>query len=150
MRPRPRPRVFLDSNVIFSGLYSSEGAPGMIMERFIEGELRVVISQQVLEEVVRTIKEKLPEALATLQRLLVSIPPEITKDPAPEEVARWAKVIHPEDAGILAAAVAAQPNYLITGDRHFFDNPSISDKSGLRIVTPAQFLNCLAEGTDSP
>jgi putative PIN family toxin of toxin-antitoxin system len=141
MRPGPKPRVFLDTNVIFSGLYSAEGPPGIILENFIEGKLRVVISQQVLEEVVRTIKEKLPEALPSLRKLLVSFPPEVTGDPAPEEVARWAEVVHVEDAGILAAAVKAQPDYLITGDKHLFQSPGISERSGLNIITPAQFLS---------
>ena len=148
MQPKPRPRIFLDSNVIFSGIYSSEGAPGIILEHFVEGRLRVVISQQVLEEVVRTVKEKLPHALPALRRLLVSIPPEIRNDPSPEEVARWAEVIQIEDASILAAAVAAQPDYLVTGDKHFFENLGIEEKSGLNVVTPAQFLECLQEGSE--
>lgn len=148
MRPKPRPRIFLDSNVIFSGIYSSEGAPGIILEHFVEGRLRVVISQQVLEEVVRTVKERLPQALPALRRLLVSIPPEIRNDPSPEEVARWAEVIHIEDASILAAAVGAQPDYLVTGDKHFFENLGIEEKSGLNVVTPAQFLECLQEGSE--
>jgi predicted nucleic acid-binding protein len=129
-------------------MYSSKGAPGIILEHFVEGRLRVVISQQVLEEVMRTIKEKLPEALPALMRLLVSIPPEIRKEPGPEEVARWPEVMHTEDAGILAAAVAAQLDYLITGDRHFFENPVIAEKSGLYILTPAQFLDCLEKDAE--
>jgi len=148
MQPKPKPRVFLDSNVIFSGIYSSRGAPGTILEHFIEGRLRVVISQQVLEEVVRTIKHRLPEALPGLRRLLLSIPPEIRSDPSSDEVAGWAEVIHIEDASILAAAVAAQPDYLVTGDKHFFENPGIEDKSRLCIVTPAQFLKCLEESNE--
>lgn len=118
------------------------------MECFVEGRLKVVISQQVLEEVVRTVKEKLPEALPALRRLLMSAPPEVRKNPPLEEVIRWAEVIGAEDAAILAAAVAAQPDYLITGDKHFFDNPSISEKSGLHIVTPAQFLERFMDGLE--
>ena len=144
MLPKPRMRVFLDSNVVFSGLYSSEGASGIILERFIEGEFKVVISQQVLTEVVRTLKDKLTEALPFLRQLLVSSPPEIVKDQSSEEVASWAKIIHIENAGILAAAVAAQPHYLVTGDKHFLENPGIAEKSGLCIVTPAEFLERLA------
>jgi predicted nucleic acid-binding protein len=60
--PEPKPRVFLDSNVIFSGLYSPKGAPGIIPEHFIKGDISVVVSQQVLEEIIRTVKEKLPDA----------------------------------------------------------------------------------------
>ena len=147
MRARAKTRVFLDSNVIFSGLHSPDGAPGNILERFIEGDFLAVISQQVLEELVRTIKEKLPAALPALRSLLLSAPPEVCKDAAPEEVARWARVIHEEDAPILAAAVAARPDLLVTGDAHFLSSPGIAKKSGLRILTPARFLK-LMEGED--
>jgi len=143
--PEPKPRVFLDSNVIFSGIYSSRGAPGIILERFIEGRLRVVISQQVLDEVIQTIKEKLPKALPALRRLLVNMPLEICKDPAPEEVKRWAGLLDAGDAAILAAAVAAQPDYFVTGDRRFLENPNIAEKAKLQIVTPAQFMESMGK-----
>ena len=146
MPAEPKPRVFLDTNVIFSGLYSSEGPAGIILEHFINGRLIVVISQQVLEEVISTIKEKLPESLPALMRLLLSVTLEIVKNPVPNETARWSKVImHPEDAIILAAAIAAQPDYFITGDKHFLANPEILEKSGLSIVNPAQFLERLGD-----
>lgn len=140
MRPDIRPRVFLDSNVIFSGLYSSSGAPASILNNYVEGKLRLVVSQQVLEEVVRTINRKLPSALTSLRKLLVSAPPEIVGDPSSEDISRWAEILGTEDASVLAAAIMAQPDYLITGDKRFFDNPDIAKKSGLRVVTPAQFL----------
>jgi len=143
MRPRPSMRVFLDSNVIFSGLHSPDGAPGRILERFIEGDFVAVISQQVLGELVRTIKEKLPAALPALRSLLLSVPPEVCKDAVPDDIARWARAINEEDAPILAAAVAAEPDYLVTGDAHFLSSPGIAKKSGLRILTPAQFLQLL-------
>jgi len=112
----------------------------VILERFIEGRLMVVVSQQVLGEVIRTIKEKLPEALPALRKLMVNAPPEIRKDPMPEEVKRWRGLLDIGDAAILAAAVAAQPDYFVTGDRHFIENPEIAEQAGLQIVTPAQFI----------
>lgn len=140
MPPEPRLRVFLDSNVIFSALYSSQGPAGIILEHFINGKLTVVISQQVLDEVIQALKEKLPEALPAFRKLLISRPPEIIKNQSPAEVTTWVTIIHPEDAAILAAAIAAQPDYLVTGDKHFLQKPDIARKAGLRIVTPAQFL----------
>lgn len=141
--PKARPRVSLDSNVIFSGLYSPEGAPGIILERFVKGSIRVVVSQQVLEEVVRTVKAKLPSALAALRRLLVSTPPEVVADPQRREFERWMNRLPLGDAVILAAAIGAQPDYFITGDRHFTESPGVAEEAGLRIVTPAQFLGLL-------
>lgn len=143
--PEPKLRVFLDSNVIFLGIYSSRGAPAVILERFVEGRLMIVVSQQVLDEVIRTIKEKLPGALPALRKLLVNAPSEIRKDPIPEEVKRWSGLLDIGDAAILAAAVAAQPDYFVTGDRRFVENPEIAEKAGLQIVTPAQFIEARAK-----
>jgi hypothetical protein len=145
---KPKPRVFLDSNVIFSGLYSPDGAPGVILGHFIKGNLRVVVSQQVLEEVIRTIKEKLPDALPALRILLVNMPPEVVVDPKRPDIERWAKYLQMGDAAILAAAISAQPDYFVTGDRHFLDNQEIAENTGLKIVTPAQFLETWTKGDD--
>ena len=143
MESNPRPRVFLDSNVIFSGLYSPKGAPGAILTRFIKGDIIVVVSQQVLEEVIRTIREKLPVALPALKRLLVSLPPEVVADPEPQEMARWAGKLQYADAAILAAAVKAQADYFVAGDSHFTQDSSMTVETGLHIVAPAQFLRFL-------
>jgi putative PIN family toxin of toxin-antitoxin system len=140
---KPKLRVFLDTNVIFSGLYSSRRAPGTILQYFIEGRISVVVSQQVLEEVIRIIKEKLPESLPALKRFLVNVPPEVGVDPSLDEIHYWTKIIHPADAVILAAAIAAKPDYFITSDNHFLENHTFMEEAGLNIVTPAQFLKLL-------
>jgi uncharacterized protein len=140
MGPGTKPRVFLDSNVIFSGLYSPEGGPGRILEHFIKGDITVIVSQQVLEEVVRTIKEKLPGALPALRRLLLNTPPEVVADPAMSDIAPWRGRLQPGDAAVLVAAAAARPDYFVTGDRHFLSRPDIAESAGIRIVTPVQLL----------
>jgi putative PIN family toxin of toxin-antitoxin system len=133
-------RVFLDSNVIFSGLYSSSGPAGQILDQMIEGRISVVISQQVVEETIRNIKIKIPAAIPTLKTLLENIRLEIIKDPAPGEIKKWSRAINFEDAPIFAAAVNAKPDYFITGDQHFYKNKELSTLSGLAIITPRQFL----------
>lgn len=145
--PRPKPRVFLDSNVIFSGLYSPEGPPGIILEHFVRGSISVVVSQQVLEEVIRAVKKKLPNSLPALRRLLVNTPLEVAANPELSDIKRWAKKLPIGDAAILAAAIAAEPDYFITGDRHFIENPDIVKQTGLTIVMPVQFLKVMDCGT---
>ena len=138
--PSPKPLIFLDANVLFSAFHSFKGPAGTILEYFIESKLSVVVSQQVLEEIVRNLKLKLQESLPLFQKLLVNTPPMIVKNPSSAEIADWAQVINLEDASIIASAVAVQPDYLVTGDKHFFENSKIIERSGLRIVTPAQFI----------
>jgi len=139
-----KPRVFFDTNVILPGLYAQGGPPARLLHAYAEGRLIMVLSSQVLEELVRTIQIKLPHALAGLYLLLASNAPEIFADPDEDDVARWSQAIHPTDAPILAAAVAAHVDYLVTGNtRHFVDNPAVAGQSGLSIVTPAQLANLL-------
>ncbi|MDP2918665.1 MAG: putative toxin-antitoxin system toxin component, PIN family [Dehalococcoidia bacterium] len=140
MPAKPSPLVFLDTNVLFSGLYSPNGPSGRILKHYITGKIRIVVSQLVLEEVVRTIKEKLPVALPAFRILLLNSPPVIVKDPTAAEIARWSKVIDVADAAILASAVTIKPDYLVTGDKHFFANKATVKKARLKIVTPAQFV----------
>ena len=138
-------RVFLDSNVIFSGLHSPRGSPAIILEHFVAGDISVVLSQQVLEEVVRTIKEKLPDALPVLRRLLMSTPPEVTSDPPLEAIKHRKKKLSIADAAVLEAAITARPDYFITGDNHFLDNPHLTEGTDLHIITPAGFLKILKQ-----
>ena len=70
----------------------------------------------------------------------------MTTDPTPEEVKHWSGLLDIGDAAILASAVAAQPDYFVTGDRHFIRNPEIVKKAGLQIVTPARFVEAWAKG----
>ncbi len=138
-----RHRVFLDTNVIFSALHSSVGAPNAILEAYLRGQIEVVVSRQVLEELIRTIHQKRPQLIARLYSFLQEAPFEVQPDPAPDEVTRWEQVIHPPDAPILAAAIAARPDFLITGNRRHF-TPQVAALAGLRIVTPSEFMETLA------
>jgi predicted nucleic acid-binding protein len=139
------PRVFFDTNVIFSGVYAQSGPPARLLHAYAEGRVIMVLSSQVLEELVRTIRIKLPHALPGLYLLLASNPPEIFADPDEDDVARWTQVIHPAGAPILAVAAAAEVDYLVTGNtRHFIHDPTVASQSGLKIVTPAQLVQLLA------
>jgi putative PIN family toxin of toxin-antitoxin system len=139
------PRVFLDTNVIFSALYSAKGAPNEILSAFIRGEITVIISRQVLEELVRNISEKLPAVLPVLKAMLVNAPPEITPDPSLEEIKQWEEKLALGDAMVLAAAVSAKVDYFITGDNHFLASNDLKEKAGIDIITPAQFLRLMKE-----
>ncbi|OGO40326.1 MAG: hypothetical protein A2147_01705 [Chloroflexi bacterium RBG_16_57_8] len=140
MVPRLRPRVFLDSNVVFSAVYSPYGPPGIILLHLASGDIVGVVSQMVLAEVVRAVRKKNPGILPVLRTLLVDAPIEVVADPPIKSVGRWRGGLSPMDAIIVEAAVAAKPDYFVTGDHHFLDDTSIAKDSGLRIVTPADYL----------
>ena len=138
-----RRRVFLDTNVLFSALHSSVGAPNAILEAYLRGQIEVVVSRQVLEELIRTIHQKRPQLITRLYFFLQEAPFEVQPDPTSDEVARWEQVIHPPDAPILAAAIAARPDFLITGNRRHFTS-EVAALAGLAIVSPTEFVEILA------
>lgn len=133
----PRRRIFLDTNVIFSGMYSASGAPGVILQSHIDGAITAVVSRQVIEEIVATIRAKRPDLAPLLFFLLQNAPFEVQPDAG--KVAACAAFIHAADAPILAAAIDAQADAFVTGNtRHF--TPDVARASGLCILTPAQFV----------
>jgi len=134
------PRVFLDSNVFYSGLLSPEGPAGVIIRDFIKGKISVIISQRVLEEVIRTIGEELPDGLDNLKMLLTNVPPRVVADPLLQDARALTAKVSLSDAVILAAAFNAQPDYLVTDDYYYLRKAGIEEETGLHIVTPEQFM----------
>lgn len=83
-------------------------------------------------------------ALPALYLLLSTSPPEVIEDPPPAEIARCARLIPAPDAPILAAAIVAQVDYLVTGNtRHFALSSELVGQAGLAIVTPSQLVSLL-------
>lgn len=144
MAEKPEYRLFIDSNVLISGIYSTKGPPAKILFTHAMGQIRIVVSQLVLQETVFTLKEKVPEAIPALNAFLTGSPPEIVVNPAIGQVKKWADYLQVEDAVIFAAAVSAEPDYFVTGDKHFLLTGALETKSGLSIVTPARVVKLLS------
>ncbi len=138
-----KPRVFLDSNVIFSGFYSLQGTPGQILQSGINGRITMVISRQVLDEVIRNIRRKLPDIIGPVIEFLSATTIEIVANPDPEEVAGNRLNLSLGDAAVLLAAARVKPDFFVTGDNHFLENPELEKTLSLRIITPAQLLRIL-------
>jgi len=139
----PRPRVFLDTNVIFSAFRSAAGPPAEILRLHIDGRIEIVVSSQVLEELARAITAKLPAKIDALRRLLLSAPPEVVADPPQSEVDRWARLVNPVDAPIIAAAPAAEVDYFVTGDRDFLASATEIPLLGIAVASPREFIDSL-------
>jgi putative PIN family toxin of toxin-antitoxin system len=133
----PMIRVFLDASALFAAVYSSSGSARDLLLLVVEDEVQVVVSQDVLDEVQRNLSRKVPEKVAMFQQLLALADPEVIADPGQEAVRSAEEYVVAKDAPIVAAAINAQPDYLVTYDRkHLLDPPTVAQRSGLTIVTP--------------
>jgi putative PIN family toxin of toxin-antitoxin system len=137
----PMLRVFFDASVLFAAGYSTTGHARDLIRLAIQGRLQMVVSQDVLDEVSRNMQRKAPERVETYRELLSLIELETVADPSKEEVWAVEGYVVQKDAPIVAAAINAQSDYLVTYDRkHLIDPPEVSEKSGLKICTPANVV----------
>lgn len=132
-------RVFADSSVLIAGAGSRSGASRAVLSMAELGLFDLVVSRQVLDECERNLRRKLPRALPVFAELLARVELEIYPDPPAEEIARWEAVISASDAPILAAAVLAAPDRLLTLDAQDW-TAAVAAQSGLIIRTPGEFV----------
>ena len=134
--------VFTDSSVLIAGAGSRTGASRAVLTMAEMGLFKLIISRQILDECDRNLRKKLPAALPILAELLAVIGPEIVPDPPPEESLRWSAIIDPKDAPILAVAVQASPDRLLTLNTKDF-TAEVAAKSRLTIQTPGDFVKII-------
>ena len=130
--------VFVDTNVWFSAFYGSSNAE-KIIKAHITGQIKAVISQQVLRELVENISQKLPPAIPALHRLLESAPPLIISDPR-EIPPEYKPLSNPKDLPILISASKAQIKVFVTGNIKDFNLPKIKARLDIEILTPKEFI----------
>ena len=137
-----RPRVFLDANVIYSGIHSSGSPPSRILALHAIGAIQAVVSQLVIDETLRNVRAKAPTALPDLFEWLVNVPPDIVPDPSDEGVSAGLVDINFEDAPVWAAALASDVDYFVTGDRRFLREARAAQTS-LTALTPRELIDRL-------
>src|SRR2546427_4160497 len=112
-----RTRVFANTNVLVSGLYSTSGPPVTIIDLHALGQIDLVVSQLVLDELARAVSQKLPSITRRVESFLNETPPEVVPDPSADDAACYLGNINPGDAPIFAAAIQSEIDYFVTGDR---------------------------------
>jgi putative PIN family toxin of toxin-antitoxin system len=132
-------KIVLDTNVLIDGARDELSAGWRIIQDVLEGRLTASVSEplraeysRILERTIRdpSYHDRLREFLRVAHVVpLPRIPPVVAEDP--------------EDDKVLATAVAAHADAVISSDRHLL---SLDPYEGIRIVTPHAFSNLHAEG----
>lgn len=136
-----KPKVFLDTNVWFSAFYGSTGC-SQIIKKHIESDILAIISEDVLNELVKNIIKKIPQAKTALEKLLKAKPPEIIKSPT--EINKTVKrYVDLKDCHIFQAAINSKSEYFVTGNLKDFNTPKLESIYKIKILSPAQFLKNL-------
>ncbi len=127
-------RLFLDANVIFSAAHSSSGRAMGLFLLARSGRCSLLTSPHALEEAKRNIQLKYPTQSDILSSLLSDL---IVTVEATADKVRWAakQSLPPQDAPILAAAVQARADLLVTGDRTHFGRLFGKTLRGVEVIS---------------
>lgn len=135
-------RVVLDSNVFISALAFPGSKPDQVLRHARRGELELFTSPFILREVGRVLREKFRLSKRDVNAAVEAIRA-VAREVEPTERLQVVDA-DDDDNRILECAVAAEAHFLVTGDKdHLLP---LGSYRGVRIVSPAEFLDQLATG----
>lgn len=130
-------RVLIDTNVLISAALSASGTPFRAYVKAASYPNHGLICEQNVDEMKRIFNKKFPNRLASLDRFLSVALMTLELVPIPtDEHSLETQIRDVNDRPILRAAIKANADILLTGDKDFLE-------SGLEnpiIITPAEFL----------
>jgi putative PIN family toxin of toxin-antitoxin system len=136
-------RVVLDANMLASGAIAATGTLSRIMDAWRSGKFSVIVSAPILEELERTFQKPYFRRHLTdkqSSRFIMLLQRRATISPIRVSVQGIAT--HPEDDLILATAVSAKVDYLITGDTKL---QHLGTYQAVTILSPRKFLETLED-----
>ncbi|MCI8929385.1 MAG: putative toxin-antitoxin system toxin component, PIN family [Lachnospiraceae bacterium] len=130
-------RILIDTNVLISAALRANGVPYQAYVKAASYPNHGLICEQNVDEMKRIFNKKFPKRLAALDKFLsmALLTLELVPIPTDENMSE-SQVRDADDRPILRAAIEAQADVLLTGDKDFLE-------SGLKnpmIMTPAEFL----------
>ncbi len=136
---KERPKAVIDTNIFVSSLLGSVNAQ-CILNNFILGNFDIVISKDVIEEIIEVISRKKFSDIIHREDImeLIDLLETDTKRVIP--TIRIFSCRDPKDNLILECAVSGKVDFIVTGDN---DLLKMSPFKNIHIVTPAQFLKFL-------
>lgn len=135
-------RIFLDTNILISGIFF-EGNESKILDMT---EIDLITSEDVVDELKKITKKKLKYlsertlevALSEIDRALYDLEILSRKRYVKKFAEAKELIVHEKDIPILAAALYAKVDYLLTGDSHFFTDKV---KAVIKIRMAREFLD---------
>jgi putative PIN family toxin of toxin-antitoxin system len=139
-------RVVLDANVVVSGvlgLERDESVPGAIWRHWRNRDFTLLVGASLVAEVERALRN--PYFSARIRpELAAQVVAALVEDGTFVALARTVAGVatHPEDDLVLATAVSAEADYLVTGDKQLLQ---LGGHGGTDIIDPRTFLKVLRE-----
>lgn len=139
-------KLFFDANVIFSAAHREEGRAQALVALARAGRCELFSSTHAVEEARRNLELK---STAFEDRLAATLARTTVVPEAPAALTEWAKEqgLPVKDAPILAAAVHAGTDLLVTGDTRDFGRLYGRALRGVQVVAPVQVLDIVLKAS---
>ena len=123
-------RVLIDTNILISAALSSNGTPYRAFVKAVTYPNHGLICEQNIDEMRRIFNRKFPQKIAALEKFLSLALMTLEMVPTPvEEYHSEMQIRDINDRPILRAAIHANADILLTGDKDFLEsgleNPKI-------------------------
>jgi putative PIN family toxin of toxin-antitoxin system len=134
-------RIVLDTNVLVSGLHNPGGTPGRIVELILDGKIKVLYDDRILNEYLDVLPRPSlaiqPEQARTTVAYLRLSGERITAMPLPQNA-----LPDPDDMAFAEVALTGKADALVTGNaKHFIG----LKERGLKVLSPTHFLERFIE-----
>lgn len=133
-------RFFLDANVIFSAAHNPDGNAMALFKLAAARKIELVTSRYALEEAARNIALKFPQCVAEFSVVIGGLL--LTAEPS-QAATRLAvaRGLPSKDVPILASAISAGSDALVTGDRRDFGRLYGKIIEGTLVLKPADAVS---------
>ncbi len=144
------PRVFLDTSVIIAAVMSPTGGARLLFHLAQAEAIELLVGPGVLQEAEEVLRRKAPHLMVTLAQLLDEINLYVCEAPSSDEDQQAELLIeYRPDARVLAQALAAKPDWLVSHDKaHFLANPTLGSLP-FEIGSPGDVLTRLRENLNN-
>ncbi|WP_169801674.1 putative toxin-antitoxin system toxin component, PIN family [Millisia brevis] len=126
--------MLVDTNVVISALLFPSSTPGAVVAEVLTGH-RMVVTRWIIDELYEVVGRKRPDLVAALETFLSHCDYELA-EPGPAGH-HDTTIADKDDQPILDAALTANADVIVTGDKHFLS----LDLSRPRILTPRAYLD---------
>ena len=131
-------RVILDTNVLYAGLYSSEGASYKVLRAIERGQIQIILSTPLLFEYEAILNRKKTELELSGQQIEAILDNLCRLSLHQKIYYLWRPFLQdPKDDHVLEVAVASRTNIIVTHNTKDFKG---TNKFGIRTLTPKHLL----------
>jgi predicted nucleic acid-binding protein len=135
-------KIFLDVCAWFTAINSPEGGAGRVLSLATdEALLVIVLTPEIFRDTGHNLwKKSTPDAVSRFRQAVESPMIRIIPDPTPEELDPWREITVPKDWNVLAGALKAKADAMITLDEAHLLTRKVQESFPIPVFRPGSFI----------